>query len=65
MSKKTHFKVFRADKRSQGQTDEEYRNQSLCGYDGVCVTKIPEDVSCKLCLKDIKEFTIDGRYGKR
>ena len=54
MSKKTHYKVKGVDCRGLGQSDDEYNNQSSCGFAGVTVTKTKREVDCKLCLRAIE-----------
>ncbi len=54
MSRKTHYKIRGVDCRSSGQSDEEYNNQSACGFAGVTVTKIKSDVDCKLCKRAVE-----------
>ncbi len=61
MSRRTHYKVLRADYRSSCQTQENYDSQAACGYGDVTVTKDKSKVDCKLCRKEIsKAEAIDG-----
>lgn len=55
MSKKTHLKVVGVDCRDQGQSEEMYNTQALCGFAGVTVTRKENEVDCKLCIARIED----------
>ena len=59
MSKKVHLKTAGVDCRDQGQLDDHYNNQALCGFAGVTVTRTSRDVDCKLCLSKMDEYSSD------
>lgn len=52
---KVHLQHKALDCRDMGQTEFEYNNQSLCGYVRDIVSSSVSDVTCKLCLKKIKD----------
>ena len=52
-NKKTHKRAFGADCRSLGQTEFEYTHTALCGYVRENVTFNDDDVTCKLCLREL------------
>ena len=54
MSNKVHMKILGVDCRDQGQTEEEYNNQALCGFAGVSVSRSLKEIDCKLCVSKIK-----------
>jgi hypothetical protein len=54
MSRKTHYKIKGVDCRAQGQSEDEFKSQSVCGFACVTVTSIKKDVDCKICKKMIE-----------
>lgn len=52
---KIHKRTFENDYRNMGQTDWEYEHTTKCGYTRENVTTKDSEVTCKLCLREMKK----------